>query len=445
MAPSISTKTALAATLAAVLAVIATVAYLAGRTEAKSRAAAAAAVPGRVGEQGLVTPGPVHPGKSGPLEVAKTELLGDIIRQVRADFQTSEWDVQAEHRAQWRISKIRPEDIPLALELVGKLPGGHNGEAALADALLAHWAKTDGRAACEFSLTQRTHGWRTGPRPVRIPLTAWAMADPRAAFEWFLAEDAAGRRGVAVERRGNQSNGSSGRWVFAGWVQVDLDGAIAALDGLSAEHADVAAQGFALGAGAVEGRTRLLDVMATKTTYMQSVSGPMERMFGSWAYYRPEELAAWVDGEVGAAWAGAPHSLMRAWIGIDPGAAAEWWLGRDVATERPRHVEQLVFAWTLIDPFAAAEWLGAQTLDEAMVPAMQTLAKRVAPKDPDAALAWALRIDQQEARDQTLEAVAREAARWGRARTQAALGAADLSEERRAQLLELIQDVEEAR
>lgn len=375
----------------------------------------------------------------------KLDLLGEILGQVRSDLVAADWDSLASARAMWRLAQIRPEDVPLALEWLGSSPGGYDGNDSLTDHLLAHWARTHGELACEFSLTERLHGWQTGPRPVRFPLLQWAGVDPQAAFAWFLKEDAAGRKGVAIERRGNHSNGSSGRWVFQSWVQVDLEGAIAALDDLSPEHRNVAAQGFALGGAAVEGRTALLDAMVDKSDWMTTVSGPMERMFGSWVHYRPAELAEWVDGEKGRAWGGAPHDLMRAWIGVDPAAASEWWMGREVETPRARHVEQMVFAWSITDPFAAAEWLSARPLDDEMAPAMKTLAQRVASADADAAIAWAGRIADPDLRLNALEVAAKEAARWSNSAANAAVDAADLDSATRARLLEQIKDVEEVR
>ena len=120
-------------------------------------------------------------------------------------------------------------------------------------------------------------------------------------------------------------------------------------------------------------------------------------------------------------------------------------MGRENELGTSRQAESLVFEWSIIDPFGAAEWLAKQPLDEQMAPAMKTLAQRVAYADPDAAIAWAGRIGNDEFRTQALKIAAAEAARWSGAKAEAALRNADLGEPERHELLDMIKKVEEVR
>ena len=374
----------------------------------------------------------------------KARLIGEIIRQAREDFQRADWDSQARHRAVWRISSILPEDIPTALDLVGEMQGGHDQESVLTDALLEHWAKTDGRAACEFSLRHRNHGQMIMLSPVRKPLSAWALEDPQGAFDWLVGGSPAGSDGLVLQERAHRVPISNVRWIFGSWAHVDLDGAIEAFRRLEdPSQITGALVGFNERAGTVPGRMKLLDFLS-ETPVDRENHEHIVSIVDRWATHRPEELAEWIDGEAGMRmekmYRGYFHQrLLSTWLGQDPGAAVEWWLARDSGGRRDLQIKDLVEKWADVDLFGAAEWLASQTLDKKMDRSVRILAERVADTDPERAFTWAASIKEDWLRQLALSRVLNRSLRADRTATEAAVRGADLPEEEKARLLEHIE------
>ena len=443
---TINTKITFALSIAALFAALATGGYLVGRSEAGSSPGSS----GKGGTTGGGLPGSTAGGAAAKVGRAdgtrpdKARLIGEIIRQAREELQRADWDPHARHRAAWRISSILPEDIPIALGLVGEMAGGYDQESVLTDALLEHWAKTDGRAACEFSLRHRNHGGMIMLSPVRRPLSAWALVDPQGALDWLVGESPAGSDGLVLQERAHRVPISNVRWIFGSWAHVDLDGAIDAFRRLEdPSQISGALVGFTEGAGTVPGRMRLLDFLSETSKEKMHIVNVVDR----WATHRPEELAEWIDGEAGMRMEKMyrgyfQQELLYTWLSQDPGAAAEWWLARDPGGRRDLQIKALVEKWADVDLFGAAEWLASQTLDNQMDRSVWILAERMTDTDPESAFTWAASIKEDWIRERALSRVLDRCVRADRTAAEAAVRGADLPEEEEARLLEQMKNGE---
>ena len=136
------------------------------------------------------------------------------------------------------------------------------------------------------------------------------------------------------------------------------------------------------------------------------------------------------------------QELLHAWLGQDPGAAAEWWLTREDGGRRDLQIKELVEKWANVDLFGAAEWLASQTLDKQMDRSVWILAERMTDTDPERAFTWAASIKEDWIRERALSRVLSRCVRKDRTAAEAAVRGADLPEEEKARLLEQMKNGE---
>ena len=190
-------------------------------------------------------------------------------------------------------------------------------------------------------------------------------------------------------------------------------------------------------------RVELLDFLSeTSKEKMHIVN-----VVGRWAANRPEELAEWIDGESGMSMEKMyrgyfQQELLHAWLGQDPGAAAEWWLSRETGGRRDLQIKELVEKWANVDLFGAAEWLASQTLDKQMDRSVWILAERMTDTDPERAFTWAASIKEDWIRERAMSRVLNRCVRTDRTAAEAAVRGADLPEEEKARLLEQMKNGE---
>jgi hypothetical protein len=185
-----------------------------------------------------------------------------LLALARSELQSEKYDLVAGNRARARIGRIPPAQIPDALGMIAAMPGGHDAESALTDALLERWAAHDGRAAGEFSLAHRSPPTMGFP-PIRGVLTVWAGQDPQAALAWYVEKSAAEHPGLNEKPWGRWPGIANIRWIMGPWVHRDLEGALAAYRSLESEkHRAGARTAFGEAAGLSENqKARLREVI----------------------------------------------------------------------------------------------------------------------------------------------------------------------------------------
>lgn len=148
---------------------------------------------------------------------------------------------------------------------------------------------------------------------------------------------------------------------------------------------------------------------------------------GRLRFQSPLEVAAWADqlqvspGQKGMF----EKALVDPWMETDPAAAASWYLGRIPAEDnaaRSQALERSITGWTRVDDnsrvreiaavpdlAAASDWLIAQGLGTTSQGAMTALARAWGQvREPEAAVAWARALPEEDARTQAMAAVTEE-------------------------------------
>lgn len=123
----------------------------------------------------------------------------------------------------------------------------------------------------------------------------------------------------------------------------------------------------------------------------------------------PIRAAAWAESQRDGRWgAGLARSVAQKWCEQDGLAAMEWLRGlpdRD-SVDVARAFEEGYRAWLSTDGEAARAWLREQELDSYLDPVVAVYARSMAREDPEAAIPWAARIDDEVRRNETLEKIA---------------------------------------
>ena len=366
------------------------------------------------------------------------QTLRTLLDRARLELQKSNHDVVSEARARARLAAIPYDQIPVALELIAGMPGGHDGEAALTDALLTHWAAHDGKAACDFSLAHRTP-LTQGIAPIRFPLTAWAEGHPEAALAWYQARAAEKHPALQEEDIGPYQLISNIRWIMTAWIHNDLDAAIAAYRTLTNEKQRTGARiAFSEYAGSVAGRTRLLELFAEAPPSGRDVD--LSSALSRWSRERPEELARWLDETTveGVNPRMLRSAIFKNWAVLDEDAAVGWWMTSD-EQDRPTRLRDLMQAWGSNDALAAGRWLAGQELDESFDQAINAYSFQVARTDPARAWEWAHKVHDEDRRTQALRGVVRQWKFKDPAEATRAIEQADLPAAQKAKLLESLQ------
>ncbi len=178
------------------------------------------------------------------------------------------------------------------------------------------------------------------PAHARVAIAeSWAVADPSAALAWALTQPASGHFGDPV------------RSAIETWAKTDLDAAIEAATGLSANH---------------------------------DLDYTLKGLLAQWFAASPAASAEWIRGQpnLGPALLEAAFNALS---GTHPHLAASL-LERPMPDDtRVDHTATLVGRWAKTDPQAARQWLDGRPRDRAYLEAAAGLVATLAKQDPAAA------------------------------------------------------------
>ena len=341
-----------------------------------------------------------------PAPVDTRQALRNLLDFARAEFRGGDVRAELQSRAIARLAQIPPNQIRTALELISEMPGGFNAEHALTDALMAVWAKHNGEAACEFSLSHRKSGVPTAT-PLSKPLVSWAEHAPEAALRWYLMHHKNQHPALGEGKIGATENAYGVGWIMAAWARVDMDGAVLALQQLDSKLLrSSAVNGIAFYAGELKQRTKLLNAINQwPGNERASASG---RLVSALSENRPENIAYWLDAQSDNVRHDRrmPRSILSNWLEIEGNAAAEWWLKRPRDRSLSEQIDELVHVWAHIDIDSAAEWMNEQILDANYDSAFLTFTQEFSRRDPQSAFHWGTALaDGQRRKQATNEAV----------------------------------------
>ncbi len=260
----------------------------------------------------------------------------------------------------------------------------------------------------------------------------WARYDPEGAFTWLLKSRRQGNpvlmtalvqswatrapifasRAIEVLSARPQDSSQIIRALVQGW---NASGAPGVEEYLIALKSDVSRQ-VALTGLAIQKVQR--DGVEETIRWAEALSGDaagdfkqlaFRRVAGAVAGVDPIRAAAWAERQRGGQWGvGLARAVTQKWCEQDGQSAMEWLRGlpdpgsADVA----RAFEEGYRTWLNTDREAARAWLHEQELDSSLDPVVAIYARSTAREDPEAAIPWAARINDEVQRNETLEKIA---------------------------------------
>jgi len=266
------------------------------------------------------------------------------------------------------------------------------------DLFMEAWTRFDPASAVEYAARWP---WRTQrPEALAAAVQAWALRDPEEAARKVeeLAQTNPRIRGKLVDN------------LLTGWVQSGRPGALEYTAAAPSGTWPVSAMVIAAG------QTRRLRVPAVLEWADGVVQGELpedlrknvfRRVTGMASRQDPEAVAAWVEKHAGRAYADqGTRILAERWVSMNPEAVLRWVSASIPADERTMLLRHAFSRWLIEDFSDAAAWVEAASADPRHDPAFAAYANVLAQRDPEAALPWAEKIQDEGLRLTSLERIA---------------------------------------
>jgi hypothetical protein len=258
------------------------------------------------------------------------------------------------------------------------------GESEL-EPLLDAWANFDAPAAFEYSMDVPYVGVRESAQ--RAAIYSWAV---RNALE---ARVAAGQA-AAVNRRNSMLfyQALVGGWVMSG--QDGLDDYILAGSGLEDPgQLILAAQPMIYLRDGPDGLLEWSENMVQRATDYTARMKAFRYAVRTAGFRNPQAAIPFVLRHYGEEYAEeGPRVLADTWAHRDPEAALNWIRNGAPEAARPNALGMTVSSWLIRDREAARDWLESAPVGEPYYqPAFDSLAKRLAKRDPEEAIEWCQR------------------------------------------------------
>lgn len=287
-------------------------------------------------------------------------------------------------------------EIELRLDRIAQMPWSPEAERLLNETL-QQWTLIDPVGALDYALS--LDGRRSRNAAVNSILGEWAKQDPRAAYEWFLANSVSDPRSMETSIKA----------IFLQMLNRSPDWAMQSALGLSDQNlrrSAVRALVDQLVKSGDDARVRrYYDTLGTATDKGMFAS----TLAQSWAIYQPYEAAAWASGLADApARQRAVSSVISTWGYDDPESAAEWVRQLPADDFQRIQLQRVTQVWAREDPVGAANWLLGQFPPSAQLdPAVYGLVTTVMRSNPEGAMSWAATITNPDQRASAVQMVAR--------------------------------------
>lgn len=315
-------------------------------------------------------------------------------RRDAAEARRAEEEAAAKARKPKQLPGVN--EIELQLERIAQMPWSPEAERLLNETL-EQWTLIDPVGALDYALS--LDGRRSRNAAVNAILGEWAKQDPRAAYEWFLANSASDPRSMET----------SVKAIFLQMLNRSPDWAMQSALGLSDQNlrrSAVRALVDQLVKSGDDARVRrYYDTLGTASDKSLFAS----TLAQSWAIYQPYEAAAWASGLTDApARQRAVSSVISTWGYDDPESAAEWVRQLPADDFQRIQLQRVTQVWAREDPVGAANWLLSQFPPSAQLdPAVYGLVTTVMRSNPEGAMSWASTITNPDQRASAVQMVAR--------------------------------------
>ena len=260
----------------------------------------------------------------------------------------------------------------------------------------------------------------------------WALYDPDAAFTWLKDSQRQGNpviltsmvrswatrapifASMAIEVISPKKHEATQvvRALVQGWNASGAPGLEEYLIGIRSDvNRQVALTGLAIDKVRRDGIDETI-------VWVQALPDGADRDFKQLAYRRlasamasvdPIRAASWAESQRDGRWGeGLARAVAQKWSEQDGQAAIEWLRGLPdpASTDVNRAFEEAYRTWLNRDREGARNWLREQELDLSLDPVLAIYTRSIAREDPQAAIPWAARINDEVRRNETLEKVA---------------------------------------
>lgn len=124
-----------------------------------------------------------------------------------------------------------------------------------------------------------------------------------------------------------------------------------------------------------------------------------ERVILAWANNAPDAMARHFSTRSNERFsADLSEAIANEWSKQDAAGAAAWALGLEDAEARWRAVNRATGIWLRQDSYAASQWIEQMPVDRAREEAVENIVELIGPYDPESALAWAAGMQEPERR-----------------------------------------------
>ncbi|CAA6679864.1 MULTISPECIES: hypothetical protein [unclassified Lentimonas] len=298
------------------------------------------------------------------------------------------------------LSEASSEEMPAIADLIASQPNDFDRMQQMSMMYYA-WGRSDAPAAVAYA---EERGGRHAGMAAGIALSSWASLDPASARAWVDASENPARyqRGLLV-----------------GWSESNPLQALQYLSGLEGESNLMdrwTAPQIARNLISERGVMALDDLAAMPAT--RNRRELLERLADELGESNPAaaavRLSAIKDPEVLRA---AVPELAQEWAQQDPQAALEFVSGYKENTELyARAMAEVIEEWAERDPYEAGEYLNEQPASPELDRSVAEYSREVARVDPDAAMSFAVSVNDTKLRADTIRRVARD---WKRAAPEA--------------------------
>lgn len=259
---------------------------------------------------------------------------------------------------------------------------------------------------------------RQDPRWALAASNTWPLSDPALGFETVLRtwaqRDPLAARLALDEIENPERRDAAIAAVARGWVDSgDVEGVAGFLEGIPDSGARQRAIGYL--ASALVARRG----MGATESFAEAVPDDAQNRFKLQLFRRVATALTQLDPARGAAWAqrhmdgSFGDTLVRrvavSWVRQDPEAMLAWLQTLPEGKKRDVGLREGYRQWMMLDRQAALDWFRRVELGPALEPAMELYAIATGREDPNDALAWAARIENEELRERATVVVAR---RW---------------------------------
>ncbi len=290
------------------------------------------------------------------------------------------------------IAELHFEEI---IALLPRLLEEEPMQERLIAAALGQWARSDPQQALDWASAYLDRAAFTQARTSIV--AAWAESDPAAALSWLREKLA------AAARKDRHQLSTDYNAILTVWAQNDPAAALQVVLQPESSVGVHAWHGFSQIVHQDSQRDIAFDLVLGIEDEAARQKG-LESLLLAWGKNDPAAAARWLDKN-GYTDKGTQWAVSQRYQRLDPAANADWLFGRVMPENREQTLTTAIAYWARADPTAAGDWVEASGISLDGV--AEQLANTLYRGSPARAMAWAMRIEDENRRRMTIGSVLR--------------------------------------